>query len=76
MALKLICALPNPGSSGAPCGMFYPNTREGEKRAAEFAKREDRPGWGVFNSGLLFKDGADLEATLNWVLDRNGISRS
>lgn len=75
MALRLICALPNPGCPGAPHGMFYPNTPEGEKLAAAFSKQQDRPGWGVFDSGLLFKDSADLEAAFSWVLDRNGISR-
>jgi hypothetical protein len=74
MALRLICALPNPGRPGAPRGMFYPDTPEGEKRAAEFTKQQDRPGWGVFECACLrFKDDADLEATFAWVLEQNNI---
>jgi hypothetical protein len=74
MALRLICALPNPGCTGAPRGMFYPDTALGEKCAEEFARREDRPGWGVFNSIATFRDDVDLLETFQWVLEQNGIS--
>jgi len=74
MALKLICALPNPGCDGAPRGLFYPDTAEGRQIADEFAKQEDRPGWGVFFSPLTFSDDAD-EEIFNWILSRNGFDR-
>jgi len=48
--------------------MFYPDTAEGKKRAAEFAKHQDRPGWGVFYCPNPFKDDADLQSTFNAVL--------
>jgi hypothetical protein len=48
--LKLICALPEPGVCGVPRGLFYyAGTDEGERAAEEFARKEDRPGWGVFD---------------------------
>lgn len=72
MALKLICALPNPGCAGAPRGLFYdPSTPEGRQSADDFAKTEDRPGWGVFHSPLEFSDDAGDEI-FNWILSRNG----
>ena len=74
MALRLICALPNPGSPGAPRALFYPDTAEGKERAAEFARQEDRPGWGVFQSMLTFPDDAGPE-TFDQILARNGIAR-
>jgi hypothetical protein len=70
--LRLICALPNPGCSGAPRGLFYPETPEGKTSAAEFAQQENRPGWGVFRSICKFKDTADLEEAFQWVLEQNG----
>jgi hypothetical protein len=73
MTLRLICALPNPGCPGAPRGLFYPTTPEGEKLAEEFARREDRPGWGVFSSASTFSDDADWE-TFQWVLRQNKVS--
>jgi hypothetical protein len=76
MTLRLICALPNPGCPGAPRGMFYADTPEGRERAQEFAKQQDRPGWGVFESICSFKDHADLQETFEWVLEQNGIRRS
>jgi hypothetical protein len=74
MALRLIVALPNPGCDGAPRGLFYPVTAEGLQRAEEFARQEDRPGWGVFQSMLTFGDDAGPE-TFDWILERNGIGR-
>ena len=57
MALRLICALPNPGCPGTPRGLFFRNTPDGERLAAEFAKREDRPGWGTLETfGALLED--------------------
>ena len=38
MALRLICAIPDPGCPGIPHGVFFQNTPEGEKLAAEFAQ--------------------------------------
>jgi hypothetical protein len=72
--VKLICALPNPGCAGAPQGMFYPDTPEGEKRAEEFSKEHDRPGWGVFECPNLFHDNADDE-TFSRVLEQNGFNQ-
>jgi hypothetical protein len=72
--VKLICALPNPGSPGAPRGVFYPDTPEGRQRAEEFSKKEDRPGWGVFECPNSFHDDAD-EMTFEWVLKQNGFTR-
>ena len=40
MALRLICAIPNPGCPGTPRGLFFRNTPDGERLAAEFAKRK------------------------------------
>jgi hypothetical protein len=74
MAMRLICALPNPGCPGAPRGLFYPDTPEGKKHAQEFAAQEDRPGWGVFESMLTFSDDAGME-TFNWILESNGVTR-
>jgi hypothetical protein len=72
MGLKLIVAAPNPGCPGTPRGLFYPNTPKGNKAAEEFARNEDRPGWGVFESACTFRDDAGLE-TFQWVLEQNGI---
>ena len=58
MALRLICAIPNPGCPGTPRGLFFRNTPDGERLAAEFAKREDRPGWGIFETPNSFRDDA------------------
>jgi len=55
--------------------MFYPDTPEGRKRAEEFSKEQDRPGWGVFDCPNLFRDDADDE-TFNWVLEQNGFKQS
>ncbi len=75
MSLRLICALPNPGRPGAPRGLFYPDTPEGNKRAKEFARREDRPGWGVFNCLNPLRDDADLQQVFEQVLEESGFSR-
>ena len=53
MTLRLICALPEPGCTGAPRGLFYEDTPEGRERAQEFAKQQDRPGWGVFECASM-----------------------
>jgi hypothetical protein len=53
--------------------MFYPDTPEGEKHAAEFSKQQNRPGWGVFECISSFRDDADLQATFSWVLEQNGV---
>lgn len=75
MALRLICAIPNPGCSGTPRGLFFQNTPEGEKLAAEFAQREDRPGWGVFETPNSFRDDAGTLETFNSLLKDHGLSR-
>jgi hypothetical protein len=72
--VRLICALPNPGCPGIPRGLFYKNTPAGHKRAEEFARTEDRPGWGVFDCPNPFKDSADLQ-TFSDVLEANGWKR-
>ena len=69
MALRLICAIPDPGCPGIPHGVFFQNTPEGEKLAAEFAQREDRPGWGVFETPNSFKDTAGTLETFNALLE-------
>jgi hypothetical protein len=70
--VKLIVALPEgPGCSGSPRGLFYANTPEGKKQAEEFARTEDRPGWGVFECVGSFRDDAD-EHTFAAVLAANG----
>jgi hypothetical protein len=74
MSLRLICALPNPGCPGAPRGLFFADDDTGRARAREFAQREDRPGWGVFESLAVFKDTADMD-TFSWVLKQNGWER-
>jgi hypothetical protein len=51
--------------------MFYPDTPEGKRRAEEFSREQDRPGWGVFDSVALFHDDAD-EETFKWILEQNG----
>jgi hypothetical protein len=53
---SLIVALPNPGQPGSPRGLFFQRTAEGHARAEEFARREDRPGWGVFETLHSFKE--------------------
>ena len=72
MALRLICALPNPGCPGAPRGMFYPDTPAGEKLAAEFSRQQDRPGWGVFYCPNPFHDDCDLQIAFDAVLAQSG----
>ena len=72
MALRLICALPNPGCPGAPRGLFYEDTPAGERLAAEFSKQQDRPGWGVFYCPNPFKDDCDPQQTFNAVLAQSG----
>lgn len=69
--LWLICALPNPGCPGAPQGMFYEDTPEGEKLAKEFSRAQDRPGWGVFYCPNPFRADADLQKTFAWVLEQS-----
>ena len=69
--VKLICAMPNPGCPGSPSGLFFPDTPEGNKRAEEFARIHDRPGWGVFECVGTFHDDADLD-TFSAVLAANG----
>ena len=72
---KLICALPNPGSGGSPRGLFYdPDTVEGQRLADEFAYKEDRPGWGVFELLNPVVDSADLD-TFHRILEANGWKR-
>jgi hypothetical protein len=73
--MKLIIALPNPGSPGAPQGMFYPDTDEGEALAKKWMKDHDRPGWGVFGCMLLFSADHANEETFNEILDKNGVKR-
>ena len=69
---KLICALPDPGSRGSPRGLFYdPDTVEGQRLADEFARKEDRPGWGVFDLLNPVRDDADL-GTFHSILEANG----
>jgi hypothetical protein len=75
MSLRLIVALPNPGSSGAPRGLFYADTPEGRAQAEEFSKREDRPGWGVFDCVGGFHPDAGVEE-FQEVLRMNGIPLS
>jgi hypothetical protein len=67
--------MPNPGSPGTPVGLFYrDDTPEGRKRAEEFMRTHDRPGWGVFGSPCTFRDDAD-DATFTAVLKANGWRR-
>jgi hypothetical protein len=76
MSLRLMCALPNPGCAGAPRGLFYPDTPEGNARADEFAKQEDRPGWGVFRCLNPLRDDGDLQQIFERVLEENGFRTS
>jgi hypothetical protein len=55
--------------------MFYPDTPEGKKLAAEFSRQQDRPGWGVFFCPNPFKADADLQATFDSVLAQSGVRR-
>jgi len=71
MSVKLVCAMPNPGKPGVPRGMFFPDTPEGRRRADEFVRREDRPGWGVFECVSEFHDDAGLDELVA-VLKANG----
>lgn len=52
----LIVALPNPGQPGSPRGLFYQQTSDGRAKAEEFSRREDRPGWGVFECACSFRE--------------------
>ena len=72
--VRLIVALPNPGCTGAPRGLFYADTTEGNEQAAEFARVENRPGWGVFDAIGSFRDDADAQ-TFSAVLKANGWGR-
>jgi hypothetical protein len=70
--VHLVVALPNPGEKGAPRGLFYnKSTEEGRRQCEEFCRREDRPGWGVFDTawGLSWREDDDLEAAFNWILE-------
>jgi hypothetical protein len=72
--VKLIVALPEGPAgwrSGSPRGLFYADTPEGNQQAAEFARTEDRPGWGVFECVGSFPDNAN-EETFAAVLAANG----
>jgi hypothetical protein len=75
MALRLICAIPNPGCPGTPRGLFFRNTPDGERLAAEFAKREDRPGWGIFETPNSFRDDAGTLETFGALLEDYRASR-
>jgi hypothetical protein len=72
MGLRLICALPNPGCPGAPRGLFYQDPDAGRQAAELFAQRENRPGWGVFDSACRFRDDDASLETFDWVLAQNG----
>src|SRR5262245_15910770 len=58
MGLRYICSLPNPGMSGVPHELFYPDTAEGWAQAEQFARRENKPGRGVYGCIGILKDGA------------------
>jgi hypothetical protein len=70
--MRLICAVPNPGTRGAPRGLLYPDTPEGRQQANEFAREQNRPGWGRFDLISSLREDADLETFLA-VLRANGI---
>jgi hypothetical protein len=74
--VTLVCAIPNPGEKGAPRGLFYnKDTAEGRRQYEEFKKREDRPGWGIFDTAMMsWREDADLAAVFEWVLKQNGIA--
>jgi hypothetical protein len=57
--------MPNPGTARAA---RHP---EGRRRADEFIRREDRPGWGVFECVSEFHDDAGLNELVA-VLRANG----
>jgi hypothetical protein len=72
--LYLVCALPNRGSRGVPRGLFYDKgTEEGRRQAEEFMKREDRPGWGVFDSIAGWRAEAVGLELFNSILEENGV---
>jgi hypothetical protein len=72
--VHLVVAVPNPGEKGAPRGLFYDrDSKEGLRAYEEFKKREDRPGWGVFDTCFSWREGADLAAEFDWILQQNGI---
>jgi hypothetical protein len=73
MTLRLICAIPDPGNAGSPRGLFYDNTPEGHAHAKEFARAQDRPGWGVFECVSTFRE-PTMEA-FDEVLKLNGWRR-
>jgi hypothetical protein len=76
MSLRLICALPNPGCPGAPRGLFYQDTPEGNARADEFARQQDRPGWGVFRCLNPLRDDVDPQHVFERVLEENGFGKA
>lgn len=75
MALMLICALPDPGRSGVPRGLFYRDTPEGRASAAAFAKEEARPGWGVFQCLNPLREDVEEGELFASVLEANGWGR-
>jgi len=52
--MQYVCSLPNPGVSGAPHECFT----DDPAKAEAFARREDRPGRGVFDCVNPLRDGA------------------
>jgi hypothetical protein len=71
--MKLICALPNPGTPGFPRGLLYPDTPEGHAKAQQFAREQDRPGWGVFELANNLHEDADYDDFVA-VLRANGLN--
>lgn len=53
--LRYICSLPNPGTQGPVRELFYLDNDDGHALAEAFAKRENKPGRGVFD---CMRDGA------------------
>lgn len=68
----LIVALPSPGNTGAPRGLFYPNTAVGRATAEAFAEENRRPGYGVFETGYTFADSDVTMATFDEVIRTMG----
>jgi hypothetical protein len=72
MAYRLIIsAAEGPNGHGGPVGLFYEDTPAGHAAAEAFAKKEDRPGRGVFDSICTYRR-ADVE-TFHYALRANGI---
>src|SRR6516165_129840 len=60
MAKKFTGSFPNPGCAGPVHSIFWADDEEGRRRAEEFAQRENRPGFAIYDSINSFRDDATV----------------